>query len=108
MQILKQLPSGRLLASSSFACHVLGEQRGSDPVQVEGQDPEADVALAAAEPRLPLAILHQASSPKIYRCNDCDHEFGKRTTWTKIALGTLIGIVLFVVLLFTLAFAGVF
>lgn len=43
---------------------------------------------------LPYAILHRASTPMLYACGKCRHEFGKRTTLAKIAFGVLIAICL--------------
>jgi hypothetical protein len=41
---------------------------------------------------LPLAILHQTSSPMEYLCGQCQRRFGVRSTLAKFALGILIAI----------------
>jgi hypothetical protein len=41
---------------------------------------------------LPLAILHQASSPVEYLCGKCQRKFGVRDTLARFALGLLIAI----------------
>ena len=46
---------------------------------------------------LPLAILHQASSPVEYRCGKCQRKFGVRGTLARVALGILIAIPLLLV-----------
>jgi hypothetical protein len=46
---------------------------------------------------LPLAILHQTSSPVEYRCEKCQRRFGVRTMFGKIALGVLIAIPLLII-----------
>jgi len=45
----------------------------------------------------PLAMLHQASSPREYHCEGCGADFSQRTTFAKIAR--------FVLIAFCLAFA---
>lgn len=46
---------------------------------------------------LPLAILHQTSSPVEYRCGKCQRGFGVRSPLARIALGILIGIPLLII-----------
>jgi hypothetical protein len=46
---------------------------------------------------LPLAILHQTSSPVEYRCGKCQRKFGVRSTLARIALAILIGLPLLLV-----------
>jgi hypothetical protein len=41
---------------------------------------------------LPLAILHQTSSPMEYLCGQSQRRFGVRSTLAKFALGILIAI----------------
>lgn len=46
---------------------------------------------------LPLAILHQTSSPVEYLCGKCQRRFGVRSTLAKIALGILIAFPLLII-----------
>lgn len=46
---------------------------------------------------LPLAILHQTSSPVEYRCEKCQRRFGVRSPLAKVALAILIGIPLLII-----------
>ena len=46
---------------------------------------------------LPLAILHQTSTPVEYRCGKCQRRFGVRSPLAWIALGILIGIPVFII-----------
>src|SRR5262245_24686063 len=34
---------------------------------------------------LPIAMLHQAAAPQLYRCGDCRHDFTRRTLSARIA-----------------------
>lgn len=49
---------------------------------------------------LPFAMLHQVSTPMLFRCHQCHREFGRRTIMAKIALGILVSIPILLIALF--------
>ena len=56
---------------------------------------------------LPIAMLHQVSGPNLYKCRDCEWEYGKRTILATMCLGILIAVLLLFLAIFTIAIASV-